>query len=84
VGATEFLDLDYQKAMIPFVVAYLDQSNSDCQGAACTLLGSMPEAAAPALPALQRLSTSDDISISQTASAAIDRIKSVKGKSEQP
>ncbi len=81
LGATEFFDLDYQKAIVPFVVAYLERPDAPSQVAACELLANMPEAASPALPALKRLTTSAELSVSQAAQTAADRITSRKGKS---
>jgi hypothetical protein len=82
LGATEFLDPDYQKAMIPFLVAYLEKPDPVGQVAACQLLANMPEAAGPALPALKRLTISAEPLVSQAAQTASDRITSVKGRSE--
>jgi hypothetical protein len=82
LGAIEFLDPDYQKAMIPFLVDYLEKPDAHAQVAACELLANLPEAASPALPALTRLTTSAEPSVSQAAQTAIGRITSLKEKSE--
>ena len=82
LGATEFFDPDYRKAMIPFLEAYLEKPVAPTQIAACQLLASMPEAASPALPALQRLTTSAEPWVSQAAQTATDRISSLTRKSE--
>jgi hypothetical protein len=82
LGAIEFLDPDYQKAMVPFLVAYLEKPDAPAQVAACELLANMPEAASPAQPTLKRLTTSTEPSVSQAAQTAIDRITSPKEKSE--
>jgi hypothetical protein len=82
LGATEFFDLDYQKAMVPYLIADLEKPDVAGQVAACELLANMPEAASPALPALKRLTTSPDLSVSRAAQTAINRITSVKGKPE--
>ncbi len=74
LGATEFLDGDYQKAMIPFLVTYLERPDSAQPIAACELLGNMPEAALAALPILKPLTTCNELSIAQAAQAAVNRI----------
>jgi hypothetical protein len=80
LGATQFLDLDYQKAMIPFIVADLQQTDPAGQVASCQLLGSMPESASSALPTLNRLTTSSEISVNQAAQTAFRAIASAKVK----
>jgi hypothetical protein len=74
LGATEFFEPSYQKAMIPSLIAYLEQPDPRGQMAACLLLANMPEAAAPALPGLNRLSSSSDVRVSQAAQVACRRI----------
>jgi len=81
LGATEFFDSDFQKAMIPLLVAYLEKPDAPGQVAACQVLANMPEAGWPALPALKRLTTSADPSVRQAAQTATERITSRKGKS---
>jgi hypothetical protein len=80
LGAIDFFDPDYQKSIIPFLVPYLEKPDVSSQIAACWLVGSMPEAAAPALPTLRHLTNSAEPSVCQAAQAAIDRITSLKGK----
>ena len=75
LGSTEFFDLDYQKAMIPFLIAYLDKPDAPSQIAACELLANMPEAASLALPGLKRLTTSAEPSVCQAAQIAVNRIQ---------
>ena len=82
LGATEFFDQDYRKAMIPFLVVYLQKPAAPAQVAACQLLTAMPEAAGPALRALQRLTTSSEPSVCHAAQSAADRITSLKTKSD--
>ena len=82
LGATEFFDLDYQKALIPFLVEYLEKPDASVQVAACELLANMPQAASPALPALERLKTSVEPSVSQAAWSALNRIASPREKAE--
>ena len=79
LGSTEFFEPSYQKTMIPFLVAYLEQPDTAGQVAACQLLANMPEAAAPALPGLKRLSSSSDLRVSQAAQTACRRILSLNG-----
>jgi hypothetical protein len=74
LGSTEFFDVDYQTAMIPFVIAELERPDPAAQIAACQLLASMPQAASPALPALTRLTTSPNLAVAQAAQAAVARI----------
>jgi hypothetical protein len=82
LGAIEFLDPDYQKAMVPFLVAYLEKPQVRRQVAACGLLANMPEAASLALPALTRLTASADPTVCQAAGFAIDRISSEQRKTQ--
>ena len=82
LGATEFFDPDYQKAVLPFLVAYLEKPEVPGQIAACEVLANMPEAASPALPALKCLTTSAEPSVCQAAQTATDRIMSLKRKPE--
>ena len=79
LGATEFFDPSYQQTMIPFLIPYLEQPDAAGQVAACQLLANMPEAAAPALPGLQRLSSSSDVRVSQAAQTACRRILPLNG-----
>jgi hypothetical protein len=74
LGATEFFDPDYQKAIIPFLIDYVEKSDAPPQIAACELLANMPKTAAPALPALKRLLASADPAVCQAAQPATDRI----------
>jgi hypothetical protein len=74
LGSTEFFDVDYQVAMIPFVIAELEQADPTAQIAACQLLASMPKAAFPALPALTRLTACTNLAVSQPAQTAVARI----------
>jgi hypothetical protein len=74
LGATEFFEPDYQKAMLPFLFAYLERPDPKGQVAACQVLASMPEVASPALPTLKHLTTSADPSVCEAAQAAVDRI----------
>jgi len=74
LGATEFFDPEYQKAIIPFLIDYLEKSEASAQIAACELLANMPKTAAPALPALKRLTTSAGPAVCQAAQIATDRI----------
>ena len=78
LGSTEFFDADYQKAVVPMLAGYLEKPDPRAQIAACELLAQMPEAAAPALPALTQLTRSPEPSVSQAAQAAIDRIVPAK------
>ena len=82
LGSTEFFDLDYQKAMVPFIVDYLEKPDASSQVAACELLAKMTEVASPALPALKRLTAYAEPLVGQAAQAATDHITSLKGKSE--
>jgi hypothetical protein len=79
LGATEFFDPDYQKAIISFLIPYLEKPDTLAQVAACELLASMPEAASPALPALKHLTSSAEPAVSQEAQTAIDRIMGRRG-----
>jgi hypothetical protein len=72
LGAVEFLDQDYQKAMVPFLIDQLEQPDGPAQVAACELLAKMSESAAPALPTLKRLAASADLAVSQAAQTAIN------------
>lgn len=74
LGATEFFDPEYQKAIIPFLIAYVEKSDAPAQIAACDLLANMPKTAPPALPALKRLTTSAGPAVCQAAQTAIDQI----------
>lgn len=82
LGGADFLDVDCQRAMTPFLVGYLHKSDIPAQIAACELLGNMPEAALPALPALKPLTSSAELSLSQSAQAAINRIAQANAKSQ--
>lgn len=82
LGSTEFFDAEYQKAIVPFLVPYLEKPDAPHEIAACDLLAQMPEAAAPALPVLNRLTASAEPSVAQAAQAAVARIISVKRGSE--
>ena len=75
LGSTDFLGLDYQKAMVPFIISYLEKPDINAQVAACQLLTSMPEAGSPAVPALERLSASTELSVAQAAQTALVRIQ---------
>ena len=79
LGATEFFEPSYQKTMVPFLIACLENPDARGQVAACLLLANMPEVAAPALPGLRHLSSSSDVRVSQAAQTACRRILSVDG-----
>jgi len=72
LGAVEFLDQDYQKAMVPFLIDQLEKADAPAQVAACELLAKMSATAIPALPTLKRLTASADPSVSQAAQVAIN------------
>lgn len=74
LGVTEFLDLDYQRAMVPFLIEDLEKPDARAQIAACEILSKMPEAAVPAMPILKGLTASAEPSLSQAAQAAVGRI----------
>lgn len=74
LGATDFLDRDYQMAMVPFLIADLEKSNVSAQVAVCQLLANMPSVSSPAFPLLRHLSVSPEPSVSQAAQSAINRI----------
>lgn len=74
LGAVDFLDPDYQRTVVPYLVDYLEKPNRARQQAACQLLAEMPAVAAPALPALERLAQSPDPEVRNAAKAARDRV----------
>jgi hypothetical protein len=74
LGAVDFLDPDYQRTVVPFLVSYLEKPNRARQEAACQLLAEMPAVAASALPALERLAQSTDPEVRGAARSARDRI----------
>jgi len=74
LGAVEFFQPDYEKAMVPFVIAQLDKPDPARKVAICELLAKMSGAAAPGLPALRRLTTSTEPVVREAARIAVDRI----------
>jgi hypothetical protein len=76
LGSIDFFEVDYQAAMVPFVIEKLQEPDPSAQIAACQLLAGMAQASSPALSALARSTTCTNLAVSQAAQIAITRIMS--------